>query len=264
MIASFDALKRFLVQHSGLSLDGDKQYLVESRLTPVAGRYNLPNVESLIRRLELTPEPALARDVIEAMTTNETFFFRDRTPFDNFRNVMLPRLMEARAARRRIRIWCTACSTGQEPYSLAMILDEEARKIAGWRIDVLGTDIARSVLDVAREGLYSQFEVQRGLPISMLLRYFQQKGERWQVVEHLRSRVQFEERNLISDFRDFGRFDVIFCRNVLIYFDVSDEARGARSSSCTALTKAAIWCSGRPRRSSVLPKNSFRIRSIPA
>lgn len=220
MIASFNILKRFLAKNSGLYLDDDKQYLVESRLAPLAQRYRLHGVDDLVRRLELAPEPSLIRDVVEAMTTNETFFFRDRTPFDNFRNFMLPHLLEARAAERRIRIWCTACSTGQEPYSLAMILDEEARKVAGWRIDILATDIARNVLDVAREGLYSQFEVQRGLPITMLLRYFQQKGERWQIVEHLRSRVRFEERNLISDFSDLGQFDVIFCRNVLIYFDV--------------------------------------------
>jgi chemotaxis protein methyltransferase CheR len=220
VIASFIVLKRLLAKNSGLCLDDDKQYLVESRLAPLVRRYNLDGVDGLVRRLELAPEPALMRDVVEAMTTNETFFFRDRTPFDNFRNFMLPQFMEARAAERRIRIWCAACSTGQEPYSLAMILDEEARKVAGWRIDILATDIARNVLDVAREGLYSQFEVQRGLPIAMLLRYFQQKGDRWQIADHLRSRVRFEDCNLISDFRDLGQFDVIFCRNVLIYFDV--------------------------------------------
>ena len=220
MIASFDALKRLLAKNSGLCLDDDKQYLVESKLAPLARRHNLDGVDGLVRRLELEREPALMRDVIEAMTTNETFFFRDRTPFDNFRNFMLPHLMEARATQRRIRIWCAACSTGQEPYSLAMILDEEARKLAGWRIDIVATDIARNVLDVAREGLYSQFEVQRGLPIAMLLRYFQQKGDRWQIADHVRSRVRFEDCNLISDFGDLGQFDVIFCRNVLIYFDV--------------------------------------------
>ena len=225
MITSFDALKRLLAKNSGLCLDDDKQYLVENRLAPLAQRHHLDGVDGLVRRLETGLEPALIRDVVEAMTTNETFFFRDRTPFDNFRNFMLPNFLEARAMQRRIRIWCAACSTGQEPYSLAMILDEEARKIAGWRIDILATDIARGVLDVAREGLYSQFEVQRGLPIAMLLRYFQQKGERWQIVEHLRSRVRFEECNLISDFGDLGQFDVIFCRNVLIYFDVPTKRR---------------------------------------
>jgi chemotaxis protein methyltransferase CheR len=220
MIASFGALKRFLIKNSGLCLDDDKQYLAESRLAPLLHRHNFSDVDGLVRRLERGPDRQLVRDVIEAMTTNETFFFRDRAPFDNFCQVILPHLVKARAAQRSIRIWCAACSTGQEPYSLAMILDEQVRKLGGWNIDILATDIASHVLDVAREGVYSQFEVQRGLPISMLLRYFQQKGDRWQVVEHLRSRVRFEEGNLISNFTDRGRFDVIFCRNVLIYFDV--------------------------------------------
>ena len=225
MISSFSSLQRFLSKNSGLNLDDDKQYLVESRLAPLAHRYNLDSVDSLVQRLERSPDPTLIRDVVEAMTTNETYFFRDRTPFDIFRNFLLPQFMEAHAMQRRIRIWSAACSTGQEPYSLAMILDEEARKLTGWRIDILATDISRNVLDIARDGLYSQFEVQRGLPITMLLRYFQQKGERWQIVEYLRSRVQFEERNLVSDFSDLGKFDVIFCRNVLIYFDVPTKRR---------------------------------------
>jgi chemotaxis protein methyltransferase CheR len=223
VIASFPALKRVLAENSGICLDADKQYLVESRLAPLAQRYNLDGVDGLVRRLELALEPALIRDVIEAMTTNETFFFRDRMPFDNFRNFILPHFIEARAAQRRIRIWCAACSTGQEPYSLAMVLDEEARKIAGWRVDILATDIARGILDVARAGVYSQFEVQRGLPIAMLLRYFQQEGKRWQLAEHVRSRVRFEECNLIADFKSLGQFDLIFCRNVLIYFDVQTK-----------------------------------------
>jgi chemotaxis protein methyltransferase CheR len=223
VITSFDVLKRFLAKNSGLSLDEEKQYLVECRLGPLVSRHGLDDVDALVRRLEYSPSTELAREVVEAMTTNETFFFRDRSPFDKFREVVLPALMKARAAQRRIRIWCAACSTGQEPYSLAMILDEEARKFVGWRIDILATDIARNVLDVAREGIYSQFEVQRGLPISMLLRYFQQKGDRWQVVEHIRSRVKFTECNLISDFSGLGPFDIIFCRNVLIYFDVATK-----------------------------------------
>ena len=235
MIASFDVLRRFLLEKSGLSLDDDKHYLVESRLAPLVRRYNLDSVDSLVQRLERSPEPALARDIVDAMTTNETFFFRDRAPFDKFREVILPQLLEARAAERRIRIWCAACSTGQEPYSLAMILDEEARKYAGWRIDILATDIASSVLDLAREGVYSQFEVQRGLPISMLLRYFQQKGDRWQIVEHLRSRVRFDECNLISDFDELGQFDVIFCRNVLIYFNVTTK-RTVLDNLCRSLS----------------------------
>jgi chemotaxis protein methyltransferase CheR len=157
------------------------------------------------------------------MTTNETFFFRDRVPFDKFRNVMLPQLLAARSAERRLRIWCAACSTGQEPYSLAMLLDEEARRLTGWTIEILATDLSRRAIESAKQGLYSQFEVQRGLPITLLLRYFQRAGDRWQINEFLRSRVSFREFNLLSDYRALGRFDAIFCRNVLIYFDVSSK-----------------------------------------
>jgi chemotaxis protein methyltransferase CheR len=178
-----------------------------------------------MRRIERGTAQDLALEVVDAMMTNETFFFRDRAPFDNFRKFILPELIEARRNIRRIRIWCCACSSGQEPYSLAMILDEEVQKLAGWHVDILATDLSRSVLATAREGLYSQFEVQRGLPITQLLRYFRQEGDRWRVNEHLRSRVRFDELNLLSQFHDIGRFDVIFCRNVLIYFDVPTKKK---------------------------------------
>jgi chemotaxis protein methyltransferase CheR len=155
--------------------------------------------------------------------TNETFFFRDRVPFDNFRDAILPKLMEERQEQKRIRIWCAAASTGQEPYSLTMILDQEMRKLAGWNVEILATDLSTTALERAREGRYTQFEVQRGLPISHLLRYFLAEGENWRINEHLRARVQFEEFNLMSSFQGLGQFDVIFCRNVLIYFDLETK-----------------------------------------
>ncbi|MEA2839643.1 MAG: chemotaxis protein methyltransferase CheR [Methylobacteriaceae bacterium] len=219
MTLAFEALRRFLYERSGLSLEGDKLYLVESRLLPIAREAGLIDLAGLVKRLQ-AGDRDLAQSVIDAMTTNETFFFRDRVPFAKFRNVMLPHLLEKRAAERRLRIWCAACSTGQEPYSLAMLLDEEARRLTGWNVEILATDLSRRVIESARQGLYSQFEVQRGLPITMLLRYFQRAGDRWQVNEFLRSRVTFREFNLMSDFRPLGTFDAIFCRNVLLYFDV--------------------------------------------
>ena len=225
MTSDFDALRHFLSRASGLSLDADKAYLAESRLAPILERMGLINLGELIRRLNGRADAELGREVIDAMMTNETFFFRDRVPFDNFRKVVLPQLLEARRNVRRLRIWCCACSSGQEPYSLAMILDEEAQKLAGWNVEILATDLSRSVLAGAREGLYSQFEVQRGLPISHLLRYFRQEGDRWRINEHVRSRVHFEELNLMSDFQGLGRFDVVFCRNVLIYFDVPTKKK---------------------------------------
>ena len=219
MSLHFKALQRFLVQSAGLAFDEGQVYLAESRLLPLAERHGLGNVNALVNRLQDGGDPELARAAIEAMTTHETFFFRDRAPFDAIRNVILPRLMALRADRRKLRIWCAACSTGQEPYSLAMILDEEARRVAGWNIEILATDLSRPAIEAARNGYYSQFEVQRGLPVANLLRYFQREGEGWRLGEHLRQRVKFQTRNLVEDFSSLGVFDLILCRNVLIYFD---------------------------------------------
>lgn len=220
MTSDFDALRQLLSRTSGLSLDSEKAYLAESRLQPIIQKAGLNDLGTLVKRLLSGADAELVRDVVEAMTTNETFFFRDRVPFDNFRNVILPKLLQARKGMRQIRIWCAACSTGQEPYSLAMLLDAEAHKLSGWAVDILATDLSRNVIAAAREGVYTQFEMQRGLPISQLLRYFRQEGDHWRINEHLRSRVRFEEFNLLANYAALGRFDVIFCRNVLIYFDV--------------------------------------------
>jgi chemotaxis protein methyltransferase CheR len=153
------------------------------------------------------------------MTTNETFFFRDKVPFDHFRASIMPEILRARADRRRVRIWCAAGSTGQEPYSLAVCLKEMGAAIRGWRIEIIATDLSQEVLEKSRAGIYSQFEVQRGLPIQMLVKYFQQTGGLWQINADIRAMVQHRQMNLLHDFSRFGAFDVIFCRNVLIYFD---------------------------------------------
>jgi chemotaxis protein methyltransferase CheR len=157
--------------------------------------------------------------VVEAMTTNETFFFRDKVPFDHFRDHIMPEIIKARANRRSVRIWCAAGSTGQEPYSLAMCLKEMGAALTGWRIEIIATDLSQEVLEKARAGIYSQFEVQRGLPIQMLVKYFKQTGETWQINPELRAMIQHRQLNLLHDFAQLGTFDVIFCRNVLIYFD---------------------------------------------
>jgi chemotaxis protein methyltransferase CheR len=220
MSSAFDVLRNYLCRTAGISLDAEKAYLAESRLQPIMQRLGLADLDGLVAKVVSGYEPALAREVIDAMTTNETFFFRDRTPFDNFRKIALPAMLEARRDVGRIRIWCAACSSGQEPYSLAMILDEETPKLTGWEIEIVATDLSHNVINSAREGLYTQFEVQRGLPIGQLLRYFSQEGDRWRINQHLRSRIRFEQFNLLSDYGELGRFDIIFCRNVLIYFDV--------------------------------------------
>ena len=176
-------------------------------------------MDELIAAVRARPSGDLVRDIVEAMTTNESFFFRDIKPFDQFKAFVLPALMRSRAARRQIRIWSAACSSGQEPYTLAMLLADEQANLAGWSIDILATDLSTEILDKAQAGLYSQFEVQRGLPIRYLVKYFKQQGERWQIDAALRNRVRFKTFNLLDEPASLGGFDVIFCRNVLIYFD---------------------------------------------
>ena len=220
MIASqFEYLRQFLKTQSGLVITAEKQYLVESRLLPVARRHGLASLADLVTAMQRPGAAKLASDVIEAMTTNESFFFRDTTPFNHFREVMVPAMLKARADRRAVRIWCAAASTGQEPYSLAICLKEMASKVAGFRFEILGTDLSNEVLDKAKNGIYSQFEVQRGLPIQMLVKYFTQKGDLWQINPEIRSMVQWRKLNLLENFSSLGTFDIVFCRNVLIYFD---------------------------------------------
>lgn len=221
----FQLLSSLLKERSGLALTPDKGYLLESRLGPVAKRHGLagvPALADLIRRQK--PEPLL-RDVVEAMTTNESFFFRDVKPFDAFRTQMLPKLLAARAGTRALRIWSAAASHGQEPYSLAMLLDEQRAQLDGWRIEIVATDIAENVLQRARSGLYSQFEVQRGLPVRLLAKHFEKEGENWRLSPTIRAMVNFRKFNLLDDLRALGRFDVVFCRNVLIYFDPPTKGR---------------------------------------
>ncbi|MFD1379050.1 CheR family methyltransferase [Fodinicurvata halophila] len=215
----FDFLSRFLKDSSGLVLGAEKSYLLESRLTPLVRKWKLKDLDDLVGETRKTGNKELRRDVVEAMTTNESFFFRDSRPFDQFRDIVLPHLLKARASSRRIRILCAACSSGQEPYSLAMLLEESRLDLKDWQIDIIGTDISTEMLDKARKGLYSQFEVQRGLPVKLLVKYFEQVGDRWQIASRLRERIQYRYSNLLEDTSELGRFDVIFLRNVLIYFD---------------------------------------------
>ena len=215
----FDYLRKLLRERSGLVLAAEKQYLAESRLVPVARRHGMNSLGELIEQLRNKAPVALTTAVVEAMTTNETFFFRDKLPFDHFRQTMMPALLAARAREKRIRIWCTAASTGQEPYSLAMILRGLGAAIAGYRIEIVATDLSSEVLEKAKVGIYTQFEVQRGLPVQLLVKFFDQRGETWQLAPELRSMVQFRPLNLLNDFSSLGTFDIVFCRNVLIYFD---------------------------------------------
>ena len=215
----YEFLRKLLKERSGLDLSADKQYLVESRLIPLARRAGLPGIGELVQKLKVGSAEALTVEVVEAMTTNETFFFRDRIPFDHLRETMLPALLQARVSRRALRIWCAASSTGQEPFSIAMCLKELGATLSGWRVEILATDLSQGVLEKSRSGLFSQFEVQRGLPIQLLVKHFTQAGELWQLNADIRAMVQHRQLNLLQDFGHLGTFDVIFCRNVLIYFD---------------------------------------------
>jgi chemotaxis protein methyltransferase CheR len=221
--SDYEFLRKLLKTRSGLDLSPDKQYLVESRLAPLARRAGLPGITELVQKIKSGAD-ALTAETVEAMTTNETFFFRDKLPFDHLREALLPALLPARANRRLLRIWCAASSTGQEPYSIAMCLKEFGSALAGWRIEILATDLSQGVLEKSKAGIFSQFEVQRGLPIQMLVKYFTQTGELWQLNADVRAMVQHRQLNLLQDFSHLGTFDLIFCRNVLIYFDQDTKA----------------------------------------
>ncbi len=213
------ALSRFVLERSGVALDPSKSGRAAERLVSLARHPEFGSLEVLIEKLEGGNFPVLEQAVIEAVLTSETSFFRDRTPFDHFQNIVLPRLLVSRAKTKQLRFWCAACSTGQEPYSLAMILEEKFRDLVGWQIEILATDISAAALECARKGRYSQFDVQRGLPVALLLRHFRREGGRWQISDNLRSRVVYKLFNLLADYRPLGVFDGVLCRNVLMYFD---------------------------------------------
>ena len=223
MTPGFDAIAAMLKARSGIVIGADKLYLIDTRLGPIIKREGLRDLAELAGKLR--PGSPLERDVVEAMTTNESLFFRDSKPFEALRLRVLPRLHAARPPGSVLRIWSAAASTGQEAYSIAMIAADQATAMPGRKVEILGTDLAREPLERAREGLYSQFEVQRGLPMQMLVRHFAKEDAQWRVKPQLRAAVTFREGNLMADFSALGRFDVIFCRNVLIYFDAPTKRR---------------------------------------
>ena len=214
----FEFVSQLLRKRAGIVLTGDKMYLLESRLAPLARKEGLPSIDDLITVVRSRRDERLIAQVVDVMTTNETFFFRDKTPFDHLKDAIFPVLAQARRGSR-IRIWCAACSTGQEPYSIAMMLDQNPALTGGVPVEIVATDISDRCLERARQGLFTQFEVQRGLPIQMLMHYFTQQDDHWRISERLRQMVSFRKMNLIEPAYNLGQFDIVFCRNVLIYFD---------------------------------------------
>jgi len=221
----FEFISTLIKSKSGLVLTPDKSYLLESRLMPVARKHGLKGLDDLINTLRTRKDEVLIVEVTEAMTTNESFFFRDVKPFDLLRDSVLPPIMEKRAAKKHIRIWCAAASSGQEPYSIAIVLKEMGPKFMGWKADIVGTDISHDILKKAKSGQYSQFEVQRGMPITMLMKYFDKKDESWEIKPDLKRMVQYKYWNLLENLKGLGGYDIVFCRNVLIYFDAETKGR---------------------------------------
>ncbi|MBP0444896.1 methyltransferase domain-containing protein [Roseomonas sp. SSH11] len=218
---AFDTIAALVRARAGIVLGADKAYMLDTRLGPLLREKGLADLEALAARLRLPGAEALAAAVTEALTTNESFFFRDGKPFEHLRRA-LPRLAAARGPGGRLRVLSAACSTGQEAYSIAMVAEQLGLL---QRLEVIGTDLSQEVVRRAREGIYSQFEVQRGLPVQMLVKHFRQEAGQWRISQALRSAVRFEAGNLLADLRHLGSFDVVFCRNVLIYFDAPTKTR---------------------------------------
>jgi chemotaxis protein methyltransferase CheR len=219
----FEYVCRLVRDRSAVVLEAGKEYLVEARLAPVAGQLKLGSVSELVGRLRSGPDDGLSARVVEAMVTTETSFFRDLHPFETLRKTVLPDLIRRRAGERRLSVWCAACSTGQEPYSLAILLREHFPELAAWRVDILATDLSGEVLARAKEGRYTQAEVNRGLPAALLVKYFRQRGSAWELAEEVRRAVEFRELNLVRPWPLLPRMDLVFLRNVMIYFGVDTK-----------------------------------------
>lgn len=221
----FDHFCRLVQTRSGLSIGAEKTYLVQSRLEPVARANGISGVPDLLARLRAGAPETLVRRCIDAMATHESLFFRDNTPFQELAGVVLPELARNRPHDRPLRIWCAACSSGQEPYSIAMLMQEQGHILGGRRVEIVATDMAEGILEKARAGVYSDFEVRRGLSPERLGRWMTARGGDWEMSAQLKSMVSFRRHNLLDGAAGLGVFDIVFCRNVLIYFDAPRKAQ---------------------------------------
>lgn len=233
-----------LRKESGLIITPEKKYLLESRLLPLAQKQGIQGgLSGLVQKMRQAPNAELQRAVVEAMTTNETSFFRDSTPFDRLKETLLPYFAKSRTTQKTLRIWSAACSSGQEPYSIAMLL-KEYPSLAGWKFEIVATDLSLDILAQAKTGVYSQFEVQRGLPIQMLIKYFAKQGDNWAVKPELKEMINFKTANLLTDLNHLGQFDIVFCRNVLIYFDVTTKTKVLGSIKGVVKQDGALFLGG--------------------
>ncbi|HEY7426522.1 MAG TPA: protein-glutamate O-methyltransferase CheR [Gemmataceae bacterium] len=219
----FDVIRKLLLERSAIVLEEGKQYLVETRLAPLVRQLKLPSLRELIDQLRGQPGNGLCRQVVEAMVITETSFFRDHHPFEALRKAVIPDLIGRRRDERRLSIWCAASSSGQEPYSLALLFREHFPELTGWKISLLASDLSQEVLARAREGRFNQIEVNRGLPAALLVKYFEQHGTDWQLKPVIRDMVNFQEINLVQPWPALPRMDLVLIRNVMIYFDVETK-----------------------------------------
>lgn len=240
----FEFIQTLVRDRSAIVLDWNKAYLIETRLNPVARRHGLASLSQLVDALRSSQAADLRREVIEAMTTHETSFFRDLHPFEALRTTILPQLIAARSAARTLNIWCAACSSGQEPYTIAMLLREHFPQTVGWNVRISATDLSSQIVERAREGLFTQTEVNRGLPANLLVKYFQKAGLKWQLKDDLRRVVQFSELNLIGQWPAMPRWDVVFLRNVLIYFSAETKSDILRKVSRTIAADGSLFLGG--------------------
>jgi chemotaxis protein methyltransferase CheR len=211
--------------NSGVVLTKEKIYLIETRFYPLMVKYKKNKIHEFIDFVRTSGNDALKREVIDSLMTNETMFFRNSKPFEDFKDKILPYLLEQRQNTKKIRIWCAGCSSGQEPYSLAMILHEHKHLMQGWNVSIVATDISHGILEKAKSGKFTQFEVQRGLPITSLVKYFDKSDNNWVIKDEIKDYVTFQYFNLLDDPVLFGGFDIVFCRNVIIYFSLEDKKR---------------------------------------
>jgi chemotaxis protein methyltransferase CheR len=219
----FDFIRKLVRERSAIVLEDGKQYLVESRLAPLVRELKVDSITDLVGLLRAPLSNGLQQQVVEAMVTTETTFFRDLHPFEALRKAVIPDLVLKRQPERRLNIWCAACSTGQEPYSVSLLLREHFPELTGWKVSILATDLSRDVLARARDGRYSQIEVNRGLPAALLVKHFRQHGTSWQLHDEIRGMVDFQELNLVRAWPPLPRMDLVFLRNVMIYFDVETK-----------------------------------------
>jgi len=218
---NYKFLLEHVYSHAGIVLDGDKHYLFECRLAPIVRQLGLDSIDDLCSLIQSARQPEVSHQVVEAMTTNETYFFRDPSHYDAIRSILLPRLIKERKDTKKLRFWSAASSTGQEAYSLAMLLIEEG--LSHWNIQILGTDFSSGALERARSGKYQQIEVNRGLPAALLIKHFRRAGTVWQLDDRVCRMVRFESIDLRNSMRALGPFDLVFCRNVMIYFDAETK-----------------------------------------